>query len=481
MKAKFNCNALLSVLSMLISSVPVIADHSAGGEISYQHMSGNDYIIKVTFYRDCAGDPAPDSINVTISSSQCSVSNVIAFAAIPGVIDVTFPCGGQFTTCQGGTLPGIQMWEYESIYTFPGQCPDWMISTTFPGRNAAITTIQNAAGSDLYLEARLNNQNTDNTSPFFVIHNPFQVCLGQTISLNNGAVDIEGDSLVYTLIPARTGLNTNVSYQPGFSAQQPITSVPPVTLNPQTGDLILNPFNLEVGPVVFQIEEWRNGELIGVVMRDMLIYTIACNNLPPDLSGINGQPDFSAYVLPNTSFCFSLFTYDPNAGDILTMSWNQGIAAATFTISSDSFPTGTFCWSPSLNDVRPQPYTFSVTVHDLGCPFNNTIVGSYSITVGLDSSLVTPLGATGLPQHLQSSLMAVFFPNPFQEFGEIRINSGSAPFTLRIFNAMGQEIFSNIYDSNFIRLEEKIFNQNIYFYELIDQIGKRIRGQFIAE
>jgi uncharacterized repeat protein (TIGR01451 family) len=389
-------NFLLIFLSILFSTRNVSATHAAGGNITYQHISGNCYSIRLTFYRDCLGIPVTLPIIVSISSAACSQNTTLALDPIAGTgQEITVPCPGHSTTCTGGNEPGIQKWEFESQYCFPAQCADWLISIAVSARNSAITTLQNPGSNDIYIEARLNNLNGDNNSPQFSIDPSVFMCLGQDLIFNNGMVDPDGDSLAYSLIPARTDANTNVTYIAPYNGSQPLTSVPLMTFDTQTGDLFVHPVTPEVGVIAYQIMDFRNGVLMGSVMRDMIVYTIPCSNLPPFLTGVNGTSLSTFYVLPGSAFCFNVFSYDPDITDTLTMSWNNGIPPASFTIAGQPHPTGVFCWAPDSADVRAQPYSFTVNLTDNKCPSEGIAAYTYSIIVTLDSSLVGPLETHG--------------------------------------------------------------------------------------
>ncbi len=396
MKSIFRTPVLLFFFNLfLAASSPVFGSHSGGGELTYTHLTGNTYLIHCTFYRDCFGIAAPTSLIVNISSTQCGINQNITLAVLPGSgQEITILCPGSFSTCQGGTVPGIQKWEYENTFSFPGQCSDWLLSTAFSPRSNAIITIINPGGGSLYLEARLNNSNGDNNSPKFTVDPNIFICIGQDVVFNNGLVDSDGDSLVYSLISGRTDANTNLSYIAPYSAQQPLTSLPQVSFDSQTGDLFIHPTTNEVGVITFQIQDYRNGILMGSVLRDIIIYSIQCNNSLPVITGVNGTSLSAFNVLPGP-FCFDIFSYDADMNDSTTMTWNNGIPGANFTISGNPNPTGVFCWNPTVNDVRPQPYSFTVSVNDNHCPAEGIAVYSFVVTVTLDSSIVGPLQTHG--------------------------------------------------------------------------------------
>lgn len=55
------------------------------------------------------------------------------------------------------------------------------------------------------------------------------------------------------------------------------------------------------------VKEYRNGILIGSVIRDMQFWVKDCGtNLLPTAEGINGSGNFSIAVCPGSSTCFTI-------------------------------------------------------------------------------------------------------------------------------------------------------------------------------
>jgi hypothetical protein len=73
----------------------------------------------------------------------------------------------------------------------------------------------------------------------------------------------------------------------------------------------------------------------------------------------------------------------PSQPDTLSLTWNRGIAGATFTTVDPKarLKAGKFCWTPILSQVSAIPYTFTVTATDNACPKNESTTRSYSIKV----------------------------------------------------------------------------------------------------
>ena len=463
-KNKFGRLAIISCLCFILTASPklVSASHNAGGALTYTHLSGNNYRFHAIYYRDCQGIPAPGSMNLVISSVSCNVNQIYTMIPLPGTgIEINLPCMGVSTDCTGGTAPGMQKWEYEVDVALPGQCPDWLFYFTDCCRNVAITTAQNPGSETLYVEAHLNNYNGENSSPQFTNDPLIFACMNQDFHYNNGMFDADGDSLVYNLICARSAPNTCVFYYPPHSAQQPFLSAPPITLDYFTGDYFMHPTAQEVGLVVYEVSDYRNGELMGSVMRDVMMYTIPCSNQNPAATHMNGTAQQIAYVFPNDTICFDIFSDDTDVLDSLTMTWNQVIPAATFSTAGAPHPTGTFCWIPSLNDVRSNPYMFTSMIRDNFCPLNNAGVYSYYIYVTLDSSLVY----LDTKDFINNSSFSIY-PNPSN--GIFIVQSIQQFSQMTIYNSLGECVLKKNFE-NTIDLSEQ--PAGVYFVELTSQNG----------
>jgi len=374
---------LVALLVIILTPSQSNASHSMGADLTYECIGGNTYRVRVSFYRDCVGIAAPTSATVNIRSASCNRNLSVTCMPIPGTgQEVTPLCTSAVSTCQGGVFTGIQEWVYEGVVTLPLQCADWVMSYQLCCRNAAITNIANPANNTFYIYATLNNLNgLCNNSPTFSNKPVPFACLGQQFCFNHGATDADGDSLVYSLITPYQNANTTVQYNAPYSATSPLASNPAVSFNNSTGDICMTPTALQVTVMAVLVREYRNGVLIGSVERDIQVTVLNCGNSLPSLSGINGTNNFSTSVCAGQQLCFNINSFDPDAGQNVSVNWDGSIPNATFTTSGGSRPTGTFCWTPTASDISNNPYCFTVTVRDDACPMNGQQVYSYCITV----------------------------------------------------------------------------------------------------
>lgn len=394
------CMSVLIIVMGIFSSQKMYATHASGSDLTYTWVSGNTFKVTVSFFRDCAGVAAPNSITLEARSASCNKNQSYTLVKVSGTgQEITFPCRTVNTKCTSGSsiYAGYQQYVYEANVTLPQKCTDWVLSYYVCCRNCAITTLDNPCNDNMYVEATLNNVVApSNSSPKFTNIPVAFLCVNQSFTYNHGVVDPNGDSLVYSFIAPKTYNTSNntvgtVTYNSGYSAANPLTSTPAVNLNSTTGDVTMFPTsNNEVGVAAILVKEYRNGVLIGSVIRDMQFLTKSCNpNLLPTASGINGTGVFSAVVCPGDTLSFTVNSTDPNAADTVLMYWNDVIPGASFSTVGAQTPVGTFSWIPTAAAARSQPYSFIVTVRDNACPTNGSQTFSYSILVPLLTANIT--------------------------------------------------------------------------------------------
>lgn len=380
--------------------IQVQATHDAGADLTYTCIGGNDYLITLTFYRDCSGVTEPTTAEIDFTSSCTGAFSVVLNKVPPTTgVEVTPVCPGQITTCQsGGTLYGLTRFIYQGQVTLT-PCADWTISYSLCCRNYS-NTIDDPEGAYLYIQAQLNNLAAPcNSSPTFSNSPSTIFCSGQQFCYNHGALDPDGDSLVYTMTTpfdmGPGGTPPTVTYLPGYTAQQPLPSNPPVTCDPMTGDICMTPTVNIITVVNVTIEQWRriNGvpTLIGTTIRDMQMNVISCSNNLPTLAGIN--PNASTYNPADSTYwievclgdtvAFDIFAHDDDGTNNLYLTWNQGITGSSFNVTGNGTPsaTGSFYWMPNSSFVSNVPHCFTVNVRDDNCPYVGQQTFSYCIVI----------------------------------------------------------------------------------------------------
>ncbi|MFM2135233.1 MAG: hypothetical protein RL021_633 [Bacteroidota bacterium] len=391
---------LFCLTTALMNNHKASASHTMGADLTYTHVGGNSYRVTLSFYRDCAGIPAPTSVPVKVLSASCGDSlGVVCNPRTGSGREITPNCSNAVTTCNGGTFTGIQEWIYDGVVTLPNACSDWTFSYNLCCRNAAVTNISNPTAATFYIYATLNNTSGRvNNSPDFT-NNPVPfLCLGQQFAFNHGAYDSDGDSLVFQLITPQRTATTNVVYIAPFSATNPLSSSPATSFNPVNGDIIMTPQNMEVTVMAVLVKEYRNGVLIGTVERDLQLTVMTCSNNLPSLTGINGTNNFTIDVCAGQQVCFDVFSSDADSAQRVTIEWNNSIPGASLSQSTGTRPSARFCWTPSEANAG-NTYTFTAQVKDDACPYIGTQVYAYTIRVtGVRTDIVPsfPTACSGI-------------------------------------------------------------------------------------
>jgi len=375
----FNIVMVLSFL--MLGSQNAKATHAMGVDLTYICTGPNTFAMTLNIYRDCNGINLGSNATISYTGASCSGS---VTATRVSETDITPMCPTQTSACDNGSGTfGVEQHTYTATITVPPGCTDLVFSWRLCCRNNAITTLVGSPA--MYAEAHYFDTSVIpcNDSPIFLNPPASFSCIGNQVFYNHGAVDFNGDSLNFSLIDCLENNGNVVNYSPGFSGAAPFGPTIPVTIDPLTGAITFTPNVLHVAVLCVLVEEYRNGVLIGSVMRDIQFQVLPCTNISPLISGVNNQGvdsvDFITTTCFGTQLCFDVVGTDANLGDVLTMFDNGAIANSSFTVSGPGVPsnndiTGTFCWTPTAFDIGT--HTFTITIQDDACP----LVGSNTFT-----------------------------------------------------------------------------------------------------
>ncbi len=425
---------LPALAALLLWQGEARATHAMGGELTYECIGPNLYRVRLNFYRDCNGVAAPTNCSngrqFRLRSTQCN-ANLTRCFGLDGVDIVTPICLTATDRCNSSSGDyGIERYRYSTVVdlsAYAGCGTDWIIDWDLCCRNNAITSLNNPGSRNLYLYARLNNTlpGCNNAPRYLNDPTPF-ACVGQSVSYNHGFNDIDGDSLSFELAPALGSNGSAVPYSAGYSFTQPVVTsggANAVQINPVTGTITFVPSIQQFAVVTVRVREWRNGVQIGEYIRDVQFAIISCTNSLPQVSGVNGTGQYVYNVCAGESFCFTVNSSDADAGQVVTMTWNNGIPGATFTTSGGNLPVGTFCWTPTVNDIGQN--LFSVNVQDNACSLNGVNNFGYVVQV---TPPFTPANA-GPDQSICGTSATLAGQLPFSQVqGTWTVVSGSGTF-----------------------------------------------------
>lgn len=310
----------------------LFATHNRAGEITYVQISDLTYEITITTFTYSLSFADREHLDVEWGDNSTSTAKRISELLLPNFYKRNI---------------------YKIIHTYPGP-GIYKIVVQDPNRNAGVKNIPNSVNVVFSISTILTvNPSMGKNSTPVLLNPPYdKAAYGYVFIHNPAAFDPDGDSLSYKL--------TICTREDGRAIEN--YTFPPATnslrVDSISGDLIWDtPADTGVFNVAMEIQEWRNGKKIGIVVRDMQIEVYSTNNKPPVNSPLR---DYCVEVGDTVDFIFS--ATDENS-DPITLKATSGIftiksCPATFTKidSVPGFASSRFRWIPCYQAVRSQPY-----------------------------------------------------------------------------------------------------------------------------
>jgi gliding motility-associated-like protein len=337
----------LFLWAFLLITISSHATHILGGTMYYEHVVGTQYRITLELYRDCGPNnslniPFDDPVMLAIydGNGQFQFQQNIPFNG-ESLIPVT-----QADPCL--TLPPYvceSVAYYSVLIDLPPNATGYHISYQRCCRTPGIVNLMIPEDQGFTCTVHIPAIALQvNSSPRFNLLPPVALCFGQHFELDMSASDTDGDQLVYALWTPFHGGSVNdplplaapPPYQPviwanGYGTAQPIDSDPQLVIDPATGIITLRPILIGSFAMGVIVSEYRNGQLIGVIHRDIHINVVPCETMVP------------ASIAPQDELCTGL-TINPfnQAGFGQLWSWDFGDLTTDADTSALEFPSWTF-------------------------------------------------------------------------------------------------------------------------------------------
>jgi gliding motility-associated-like protein len=387
----------------------LLATHIVGGELEFIHVGRYTYNTRLILYFDqINGNPGAEDNNINIGIFSKSLNSLIDTFLLPKTqtdfVQYSFPdCA--IPALNTKRIIYSRILVLDSItYSDPA---GYYLAWDRCCRNNGINNLTNPGiqGQLFYLEVPpiyKNGSEFINSTPVLFPPVSDYACRGDLFYYDFQGTDLDGDSLVYSMISPLKGLTDQ--FNPLFVSPLPgpypeviwdgshgfttmINGTPPLNITPG-GFLTVKPS--EIGLFVFGVkcEEFRNGLKIGEVRRDFQILVINCpTNDPPVIAGQNPVTDSSLFdgdtiFISMQDRCFAVEIWDPDSNTKMTLETiavnfdssfiSPGINKAT-AVGTDTILTEV-CFSKCAI-TETEPYEFWVIVSDDGCalPKKDTI------------------------------------------------------------------------------------------------------------
>lgn len=390
---------LLSILLAL--AMPAWATHILGGEMYYTYLGNDNYQVTLRLYRDCG----PDNTNNTALDATAAIGVFNSAGVLVNTVTFTLPFETTMPVVTGNPCltapPNIctRQGVYTGIIHLPSGTGGYTLAYQRCCRSPAMFNIVNSPnqqGMTCTIQVPDPAVHGPNSSPSFDDDPPMVLCLDQTTALDQLATDADGDSLAYALCAPLDGGNSinpmpvppaappysSVIWAPGYSTQNQLNSVPPMSFGNDNGVLTLHPTTIGNFAVSICVSEYRNGVLLSQVIRDFRFLVVPCFQ------------SFTSAFAEQDDHCNGLVVNMQNQSTgAVAYHWDFGVPGTDADTSNLPAPSFTY----------PAPGSYTITlVANPGWPCADTSQHVFTVSDPLEVSFIAPptLCADQLPLSL---------------------------------------------------------------------------------
>ncbi len=339
-----------------------MASHNRGGEITYLHLGGLTYQFTITTCTDLGSLTNTDREELAIDFD----------------LGTTFAQRDTFQRAtQVSMLLNHQKNTYVGTHTFTS-AGTHRVTVEDPNRNAGILNVYPGGNSDdvvfsiessLIISPTQGAMGGNSSVQFSECPCPEIACVNKPYCYNPMAVDPDGDSLSYELVPP-LGMGAVPLIIPTLYIYPDQIGGGNFNVDAVSGTVCWNNPQVQ-GEYNFalKISEWRNGVLVGFVVRDIqLTVQTNCLNDPPEINPIS-----DTCVLAGENISISVSGTDQNMDNLSLLSSGLPLSLnsspATFnSVSSPGVANGIFQWQTNCSHIKAGSYSVMVSIKDNGSP-----------------------------------------------------------------------------------------------------------------
>lgn len=381
------------------------ASHIVGGDIRFQCLGNDQYLLTVKVFRDCQHGKIPldSTIRINMYENGSGFHRLVKRFMLPlvGNDTLVFVEKNCINIPDGCTHIGFYKLAFElnpEQYTNKG---GYYFTWNRCCRNTVIRNInvgeRPEGNTGITLYAAIPPLTTFNSTPWFKRDPLTLLCVDNPFSFNYEAQDPDGDSLVFSLVAPLEAVNDQgsdpfvpIHWVSTYNLNHLMDGNPSLRIDPHTGQLSVTPRQQGVYAIALRCEEFRHGVKIGEVRRELQLTISTCTaNAYAQFVPDPQKDTFEVY--PGQELKVDVHAYDPDAQDSLFFSargelldtsvvghdvitWQhpaQGLAAVTAHLR----------WTPTCTLVRKRPYSLQLLVKDNGCPIAKTRVSVLHVKV----------------------------------------------------------------------------------------------------
>lgn len=478
---KLKAKSLLMGTALGIAAPAAFASHLTGGELTIKHISGNNYEIRVTQYKDASAAPFAPYQQYHILTTNTSGSPAVLFRTDTVMRNMAL----------GRSILANAPFTFEAgVYTDTVQLPPnkYWVATVECCRHASILNISNASTSYTGLVAEMTVPTTSANSgaeflappmPFFARNAP--------VNYNPLPYDADGDSLVWAPI---TPLG-NVVQQGGIMMSAtvmgyvapPADPANPITINRVSGNLTWTPTGQQgMYAQAFQVDAYRGGVKTSSSIRDYSFVVLPVDTATVPKMQASGNVQFNStgkyYFINYTPGQPLTFSVTGTAGNVLAplemklfTELSQGTNPPQLVVApgTGGSVTGTFTWTPGN--------TFQKTVIAVVRGKNSHIQNDFTIVLKPGSG---PVGITPVAEKGNTKL----YPNPNKGAFKLEFSGNPGQVEVAVLTSLGQlaaQVHQGVISGNAMLSLDQTLAKGLYFVRIRHAGGETEVLPFVVE
>ena len=465
-------------------SISSYSTHLMGGQITATHISsdsnGSHYLVELDVYRDTLGIQMVLSQNLDIYILDSSFNYTLVSSP-----NITFGVGGLLSSMS--SVYGVEIYHFVDTITFATD-GDYVIKWTDCCRNGAIINMSAPLSESMSFATFLKVSSANpNSSPTFLADPVTYLPTNTLWQYNPLPFDPDGDSLAWSMsVPYSGGVNAIPDTVSGYEYLDDTSmysnAASPFFIDPVTGQVSWSAKLVGNFVVSFAIHEYRNGNLIGIMSRDMQFVVIPdTSNSMPQISNMQSVPTNSGgypyiKINPGQNYQLHLLANDADVNDVLDMEafgapFGLSVSPANHSVSNTGNGNeieGVFSWTPDITHISPIPYIVVFRTTDYFFYYDETI--QFEVTSE----------ATALT-NVQGMQISEIYPNPANNKLFIPISlDKSNNVSIEIYNMIGVQISDNNMDlgvGNHVIMKDVNLKSGQYIVVIRDKNGTAINTQ----
>jgi gliding motility-associated-like protein len=393
------------------------AGHVGGIDLFYTHLTGNTYRVTMIVYGNCGDSEFPKlydlnpQIDVIDSIARTKFTTMELKLHADSVSNASPYCPryADSTNCKyaNSIYQGYFRFIYTDTLTLPRTSTRWVFRFNSAMKSGcgnrlgrpSLNNYANVSSNNAILEATLNNTTGNNSSPNSKVTMFPSYCVNVPSVYDQMTSDPNNDSMVYEIIRPMYSINCiNINLLVPVTNYNPLHTAPGnYSFDPTNGRLSFTADLIQTSAVNVKISEYRNGTLVGTVMRERIFKVLGnCNNLPPVTQIDTSSTALSGATLiaPDTLFTCAgntvkfKFPVSNPSGDTVRATFEEVISGSNIIVANNNTAAPEINFEWNTVGVANGAYTFYTRFVTRSCPLPNTSLVKYTVIVG-DAGSIT--------------------------------------------------------------------------------------------